>query len=73
MVEFAVVYLVGMFMGYILGKFLSRPRSIGAIRIDRSDKDGPYLFLELEQPIYMFENEKYVNVEIKNEDFLPRN
>lgn len=73
MLEFAAIYLVGAFMGFILGKVLSRPKPVGTIRIDRSDEDGPYLFLELGQPIYTFENKKHVCVEIKNVDFLPRN
>lgn len=73
MLELVVVYSVGVFMGYILAKVLSRPVSIGTIRIDRSDEDGPYMFLELEEPISTFANKKYAYVEIKNEDFLPHN
>lgn len=73
MLELVVVYSVGVFMGYILAKVLSRPVSIGTIRIDRSDADGPYLFLELDEPVNAFSNKKYAYVEIKNEDFLPRN
>lgn len=73
MLEFAVFYLVGTVIGFILGKILSRPKAIGTIRIDRSDDDGPYLFLELDQPIHTFENEKHVYVEINNADYLPRN
>lgn len=73
MLELIAVYLVGVFMGYILAKVLTKPKLIGAIRIDRSDPEGPYLFLELDMPIHTFENKKHVCVEIKNVDFLPRN
>lgn len=73
LVVMVVVYVVGAVMGYILAKGLSRPKTIGTIRIDRSDDDGPYMFLELDEPVSAFSNEKHVCVEIKNEDFLPRN
>ena len=73
MLELVVCLALGVFAGYILRKVLSKPKSIGAIRIDRSDEDGPYLFLELYQPIHTFEHKKHVCVEIKNVDFLPRN
>lgn len=73
MLELVVVYCVGVFMGYILAKVLNRPKTVGTIRIDRSDEDGPYLFLELEQPLHTFARKKHVCVEIKNVDFLPRN
>ena len=70
LVVMVVVYVVGAVMGYILAKGLSRPKTIGMIRIDRSDDDGPYMFLE---PVSAFSNKKHVCVEIKNENFLPRN
>lgn len=70
MLKLIAMYLVGVFMGYILAKVLSRPKTIGAIRIDRSDEDGPFLFLELSNPISSFENKKNVCVDIKNVDFL---
>lgn len=73
MLEFVVIYLVGAAMGVILGKILARPRTIGTIRIDRSDEDGPYMFLELDKPLHTFEHAQYVCVEIKNVNFLPRN
>lgn len=73
MLEFVVIYLVGVATGVILGKVLSRPDTIGTIRINRSDEDGPYLFLELDKPLHTFETAQHVCVEIKHVDFLPRN
>lgn len=34
--------------GFMIGRAKYRPRPIGNLRVDRSDSDGPYLFLELE-------------------------
>jgi hypothetical protein len=73
MLELFAMYLVGVFMGYILAKVLSRPKAIGSIVIDRSDVDGPYLFLELSESIDAFSDKKQVCVEIKNVDFLSHN
>lgn len=73
MLELVVIYFVGVLTGVILGKVLSRPNTIGTIRIDRSDADGPYMFLELDKPLHTFENDKHVCVEIKNVNFLPHN
>lgn len=73
MLKLFVMYMVGVFMGYILAKVLSRPKAIGSIVIDRSDEDGPYLFLELSESIDAFSDKKQVCVEIKNTDFLSHN
>lgn len=43
---------------------------MGTLRIDRSDPDGPYLFLELDKPLPSFENDKYVVFRVENENLI---
>lgn len=42
--------LIGILVGLLLSRIIFRPRSIGSLRVDRSD-DDPYLFLELNKPL----------------------
>lgn len=47
-----------------------RKRAVGTLRIDRSDPDGPYLFLELDKPLMIFEYDEYAVFRIKNENLI---
>ena len=40
--------LVGFLLGYLLAFFSLKEECLGNLRIDRSDPDGPYIFLEME-------------------------
>ena len=42
-----ITFMLGAFTGVIAYEIVSRKKSIGDLRIDNSDPDGPYLFLEL--------------------------
>ena len=44
---------------------------IGFLRIDRSDPDGPYLFLELKKSVNEIMTQKTVLLEVKRENFIP--
>lgn len=45
-----VIYiLIGILIGFVGASIIHRKRPIGFLRIDRSDPDGPYLFLELKK------------------------
>lgn len=68
------------FLGVILGVIFcvliyaitSSKKKVGYLRIDRSDQDGPLLFLELETDILSLSKKKRVILKIKNESFMPR-
>lgn len=68
---FAAALLIGTGLGIILGaKLFKKNDSIGFLRIDNSDEDGPLLFLELKSGPHTFMQEKYVTLEVKLEDFI---
>ena len=71
-----IVLILVLVLAFILGFIFClwrndlRKRAVGTLRIDRSDPDGPYLFLELDKPLMMFEYGKYVVFRIKNENLI---
>lgn len=71
----AAAIIVSFICGYLLGidvrKSKYEKKSLGVIRVDRSDPDdGPYLFLELcTTPAEITENE-YVIFKVNNENYI---
>lgn len=67
-----VIYiLIGILIGFVGASIIHRKRPIGFLRIDRSDPDGPYLFLELKKSVNEIMTQKTVLLEVKREDFIP--
>lgn len=68
-------YLIGLIVGSIISSivhcFLHDRKTAGCIRIDHSDADGPYLFLELSESVEKLATRKEVLLEVKEKDFLP--
>ena len=65
-----LIFLLGIFIGLLIERYVFRDKPIGSLRVDHSDPDsGPYLFLELNpggaDEIY---KKRYVSlrVELKN-------
>lgn len=47
-----VVYVViGIMIGFAVSSIIRRKHPVGFLRIDKSDPDGPYLFLELKRAL----------------------
>jgi len=64
--------VVGMSIGFEIGKAKFYQRPIGNLRIDRSDPvDGPHLFLELDTDVPAVLSQKQVVFRVRAEDFLP--
>ena len=43
-----IAFIAGLFVGWMIAAIiLRRKKSIGSLRVETSDPDGPYLFLEL--------------------------
>lgn len=68
--EFAVVFALGVLFGLIIASFLNRSNSVGDLRIDTSDPDGPYLFLELSKGVGDIYRKKYVTLRINTKNYL---
>lgn len=67
-----VIYVViGILIGFIGASVIRRKHPVGFLRIDKSDPDGPYLFLELKKSINEIVTQKTVLLKVKREDFIP--
>lgn len=67
-----VIYVVvGILIGYVVSFIIRRKHPVGFLRIDKSDPDGPYLFLELKKNVNEIIAQRTVLLEVKREDFIP--
>lgn len=63
---------IGILISVLLGVVLSRRRSLGNLRVDRSDPTSePLLFLELDTDVRTIMRKKRVVFKVRVEDFLP--
>lgn len=68
-----IIYCVGFAAGgfYIKEKFL-HDKTIGSLRVDRSDEDGPLVFMEVDPRFRDFAEMDVIILKVKHEDFIPR-
>lgn len=68
-----IIYCVGFVLGglYTKEKFL-HDKTIGSLRVDRSDEDGPLVFMEVDPGFRDFTEMDVVILKVKHEDFIPR-
>lgn len=67
-----VIYVVvGILIGFTVSSIIRRKHPVGFLRIDKSDPDGPYLFLELKKSVNEIVTQRTVLLEVKREDFIP--
>lgn len=56
-------------VGFAMGILVSRPKVVGFLRVDYSDPDGPYLFMELKKDgLETIESSDYVNLKVSIKD-----
>lgn len=67
-----IIFLAGVVIGLIIRLIVERSHAMGTLRIDNSDSDGPYLFVELNRSISELSAVKTVKLAVKVEDFIPQ-
>lgn len=70
-VTYVFIFLIGITLGITFEKILFKKVNIGTLKIDNSDEDGPYLFLELSKSISSFNKCKQVLMTVKEENYIP--
>lgn len=75
--EIAVALLIGVAIGILVGmsyakKQMLKKYTIGDLRVDRSDEDGPFCFMELYPDCGDFITRDAVMLIVKKEDFISR-
>lgn len=67
----AIIYCLCLLIGgYILGIYHAKQHPIGTLRVDSSDPDGPYMFLELETDPSVIKKEKYVLLKVDTRSYI---
>jgi hypothetical protein len=71
-IALAVGILIGVCIGMVWRGVYLKTSAIGDLRVDRSDPDSPYLFLELneDQSVRTIEQQNYVMLRVKVENFI---
>lgn len=69
---YVFIFIIGIVCGSFISHLLLKKHSIGTLRIDNSDSDGPYLFLELSTNISSFNKKKQVTLNVLDENYLPQ-
>lgn len=62
--------IMGMVLGYVISTHKSNKKPIGTLRVDSSDPDGPYLFLELATDTDILAKEKYVLLKVDTRSYI---
>lgn len=65
------IFTLGIVVGAIFMGIVFRFFLVGTLRVDRSDPDGPFLFLELSKRVESVTSKKYVVMRVKSKDFIP--
>lgn len=70
--EAAILFVIGIVVGFAVSEILSRKDSMGSIRVDSSDPyDGPYLFLEMTKSIDTLKKRKYATFKVNTISYIP--
>lgn len=64
------IFAVGIVIGMRIHKKEDLKKSVGDLRIDTSDPDGPYLFLELDQDPGVLSNMDYVILKVNTKNYI---
>ena len=64
-----ISYVIGRHNGV---KEILNKKTIGSLRVDRSDEDGPLVFMEVDPGFRDFTEMDVVILKVKHEDFIPR-
>lgn len=68
-----IIYSIGFILGGLYSKDkLLHDKTIGSLRVDRSDEDGPLVFMEVDPGFRDFVDMDVVILKVKHEDFIPR-
>lgn len=65
------IFGLGVLVGAIFTCIVFRFFLVGTLRVDHSDPDGPFLFLELSKRVDSVISKKYVVLKVKAKDFIP--
>lgn len=72
-------FIFGVFIGFVIGiiplfiSIINKDKPIGDLVVDRSDEDGPLLFLELNVPLNRVEDKEKVELIVVHKNYISQN
>ncbi len=72
-------FILGVFVGFVIGIIpliiatIRKDKPIGDLVVDRSDEDGPLLFLELNVPLNRVEDKEKVELIVVHKNYISQN
>ena len=72
-------FILGVLAGFVIGiipwllSTIHKDRPVGDLVVDRSDEDGPLLFLELNVPLNRVEDKEKVELKVVHKNYIPQN
>ena len=68
--ELVIIFAIGIVVGSIITRIVTKPLDIGTLRIDTSDPDGPFMFLELSKDVDTVASKKYVILKVNLKNYI---
>ena len=65
-----LMFIIGLAVGLTFARHVIRKETYGTLRIDRSDPDGPYLFLELDRNVEELSKQKHVVFNVLDKNYI---
>ena len=72
-------FILGVFVGFVIGiiplllSTIHKDEPVGDLVVDRSDEDGPLLFLELNVPLNRVEDKEKVELKVVHKNYISQN
>ena len=72
-------FILGVLAGFVIGfipwllSTSHKDRPVGDLVVDRSDEDGPLLFLELNVPLNRVEDKEKVELRVVHKNYISQN
>ena len=72
-------FILGVFVGFVIGIILlivttiHKDKPVGDLVVDGSDRDGPFLFLELNVPLNRVEDKEKVELRVVHKNYISQN
>ena len=72
-------FILGVLGGFVIGiipwllSTIHKDRPVGDLVVDRSDEDGPLLFLELNIPLNRVEDKEKVELKVVHKNYISQN
>ena len=72
-------FILGVLAGFVIGIIpllittIHQDKPVGDLVVDRSDEDGPLLFLELNVPLNRVEDKEKVELKVVHKNYISQN